>query len=473
MKITAILTALMIIAGTVPAQDSNVDAITQKALAYTVAVDLELEVSFGIQTTEAKSRGIGTVVSPDGLVVFDGAEIDSDDPFSQLSGMQINAEPKSIEITFTDGSKYPAEFIGIDRFTKIGFCRITSEEPMVFPHLDFVRRGDIKTGEWFLTFMLLPEFVNPPLSADIGMVSAILTEPEEFILTVGFNQLEIASVLYDNKGNAVGLLGELLNPAMAGMSPAQMLESFSQMEDFLPLLGVVSADKIKELIASPPSRGEIDRGWLGIYLQALTVDIAEFWGISNTGGIIINEVVKDSPADSAGLRTGDIIVRIDGDEIQVDRAENISLFQRRISDLGADAVVAFTILRRLDGQVDTLEINTILARSPITPSEAPDYEDKYFEIKVRDMVFADYNIYNLDRRKFKGVVIKEIEQGSWGAVGGLIPGDIIQTIDGDRITSVADAQTAFTRIAEEQPREVIFFVWRSNKTLFVNVKTDW
>ena len=105
MKITAILTALMTIAGTVPAQDFNVDAITQKALAYTVAVELELEVSFGIQTTEAKSRGIGTVVSPDGLVVFDGAEIDSDDPFSQLSGMQINAEPKSIEITFTDGEQ--------------------------------------------------------------------------------------------------------------------------------------------------------------------------------------------------------------------------------------------------------------------------------------------------------------------------------------------------------------------------------
>lgn len=473
MKITAIVAALMIMAGTVPAQNFNVEAITQKAMAYTVAVELEVEVSFGIQTTEAKSRGIGTIVSPDGLVVFDGSEIDSDDPFSQLSGMQIDAEPKSIEITFTDGTKHAAEFIGIDRFTKIGFCRISVDQPTVFPFLDFTRRDDIKTGEWFLTFMLLPQFVNPPLSADIGMVSAILTEPEEFILTVGFNQLEIASVLYDTNGNAIGLLGELLNPAMAGMSPAQMLESFSQMEDFLPLLGIISTSKIKELIDNPPSRGEIDRGWLGIYLQALTSDIAEFWGIDNTGGIIINEVVKDSPADSAGLQTGDIIVRIDGDKIQVDREENLSLFQRRISDLGADAGVAFTILRRLNGQVDTLEINTVLARAPLTPSEAPDYDDENFEIKVRDMVFADYNIYNLDRRKFKGVVIKEIEQGSWGAVGGLIPGDILQTIDGDRIASVADAQATFSRISEEQPKEVIFFVWRSNKTLFVNVKTDW
>jgi S1-C subfamily serine protease len=89
------------------------------------------------------------------------------------------------------------------------------------------------------------------------------------------------------------------------------------------------------------------------------------------------------------------------------------------------------------------------------------------------MVFADYNIYNLDRTEFKGVVIKEIEPGGWSAVGGLQPGDIIQSI-GDREThSVEATKEILVDLGEEKPEEVIFFIYRDNKTLFINIKTDW
>ena len=81
------------------------------------------------------------------------------------------------------------------------------------------------------------------------------------------------------------------------------------------------------------------------------------------------------------------------------------------TDLGAGASPDFTILRRKNGSIDTLDITAVLGRAPLAPSEAPDYEDEYFELKIRDMVFFDYNIFNLDRGTFKGVVIKEIEDG--------------------------------------------------------------
>ena len=89
------------------------------------------------------------------------------------------------------------------------------------------------------------------------------------------------------------------------------------------------------------------------------------------------------------------------------------------------------------------------------------------------MVFADYNFYNLDRREFNGVVVKEVESGGWGAVGGIHPGDIIQSIGGQRVASVDDAREAFEKVENDKPEEVIFFVWRNNKTLFINIKTDW
>ncbi len=472
-KVVFTIILALALAPLLAAQSFDFGKIMKKADDYTVALNITIEVSFGVESTDIKFRGIGTIVTEDGLIVFDGSTIDSDDPFSQVAGLNVDAEPKNIEIKKMDGKIYTGEFIGIDRFTHLGFCRIQSDTKSKFDYLTFKSRKALNMGDWTAVFALLPDYVKPSLAGDIGMVSAIVSEPEKFVLMVGYNDLEIGSVLYDSTGEAIGILGRLQNPANAGLSPAQMMESFSRVEDFMPLLGLIGTDKLNKLIADPPTKGKVDRGWLGIYLQALTPDIAEFWGLKLSGGIIINEVVKDSPADSAGLTTGDIIVKLIGEDIMVDREENLALFQRKISESGAGTKVDFTILRREDGKVDTLDVKTTLASSPLTPSEAPEYGDDNFNIKIRDMVFADYNIYNLDRQTFKGVVVKEVESGSWAEVGGMQPNDIIQSIGSQKVGNVEEARAQLEKIAEEKPKEVVFFVWRDSKTLFINVKTHW
>jgi serine protease Do len=459
--------------GTISAQDFNFGQIHKKASSYTVSVEIVIEVSYGTQTTEAKNRGIGTIVSADGLVMFDGTPIDSEDPFSVMSGMSVSAEPTSVEVVMMDETRYPAEFIGIDRYTKLGFCRITADNKKTFDYVTFKKRTKFKIGEWLGVFMILPEFVSPNLGADIGLVSATVNEPEEFVLTVGFNELELASVLYDTSGTPVGVLGSLNNPALSGFDASGMLESFSQMGDFIPLLGIIDADRINKLIKDPPRKGKPDRGWLGIHLQALTGDIADFWDIDAEGGIIVNDVVSGSPADSAGINTGDIIVELSGMPIEVNKEENIPVFQKRISELGAGTDVYLVVLRRQEGSVDSVEINVTLGEAPLSPAEASDYEDENFEMKIRDMVFADYNLYHLDRNEFKGVVVKEVESGGWSSVGGVQPGDIVQSIGGQTVTSVEEARKALEKVAKDQPEEVVFFLWRNNKTLFVNIKTDW
>lgn len=473
MKYIITIILALTLTGSLAARDYDYDKILKDAGKYTVEVKIQTKISFGTQNTEVESRGIGTVVTPDGMVIFDGRPIDSDDPFSTMTGMQVSAEPTRIEVKFLDGRKYDAEYIGVDRFTKLGFAKIITEKKEKFDYLQFQERKKFQIGDMLISLMLLPEYVDPPLSVDVGMVTARLAEPEKFILTVGFNELELVSVLYDSTGAAVGMLGYMTNPNLASMSPNQMVNPFENMDNYFPLLGVISVDKIEKLIEDPPSPGKVTRGWLGIYLQALTPDIAEFWGINAGGGIIVNEVVEDSPADSAGFKTGDIIVTLNEKEIAVDKEENIPIFQREISEMGAGAEVDFGVLRREDGKVDTLDMNVTLASAPITPSEAKDYEDKQFEIKVRNMVYADYSIYNLNRNDFKGVVVKEVESGGWASVGGIIPGDIIQSIDGQDVGSVEDAENVFNRLEKEKPKEVVFFIWRNNKTLFINIKTDW
>jgi len=455
------------------ARNLDYDRIYRQAEKYTVVVDLIVEVSFGVQTTEAEGRSIGSIATPDGLVLFDGTPLNSDDPFSVLAGMGVSTEPKSIEVTTLDGESYAAEFVGVDRFTRIGFCRIVSDEKRNFPHVTFQKRDDFKIGEWLGIYMLLPEFVSPVISADIGMVSAIIEEPEPFVLTMGFSELEMISVIYDSSARPVGVLGNLSNPAASGFDGSGLMESFSQMDEFVPLLGIIDADKINRLIKNPPTRGKINRGWIGIFLQALTPDIAEFWGIDSEGGIIVNDVVPNSPADSAGIATGDVLVELSGNKIAIDKEESIPVFQKKIAEMGAGADVDLTVLRRTDNTIDTLNIVVTLAAAPRAPAEAPDYHDENFELKIRDMVFADYNMHNLDRDDFSGVVVKEVETGGWASVGGLAPGDIIQKIGEQPCANVEDAEKALKKVAKEKKEEVVFFVWRDNKTLFVNIKTDW
>jgi len=459
--------------GSVLAYEFDYKSISKDASDYTVIIDIEVEVSFGTQSTEMKNRTLGTIVSPDGLIIFDGNPINADDPFSVMSGAQVNIEPKKIEITLMDEQVYQAEFIGIDQFTKLGFCKITPDEDgkeEKFKYLKLDKRNDFKIGEMLTVYMLLPNYVTPSLAFDVGMVSALIDEPEDFVLIVGFNELEAASVIYDMSGNAVGILTRLTNQ---GQSEFGSSNGFAGIEDYMPLLGIGDVDKIKKLIKDPPKKGEITRGWLGIHLQALTTDMAEFWNLNIAGGIIVNDVVDDSPADKAGLETGDIIVKLNGRPIEVDSEETLPIFRRQILEFAAGTDVDFEIFRRLNGDVDTLNITANLTRAPLNPGEAPDFEDNNFEMKIRDMVFADYTFYNLDQDIFKGVVVKELENGGWASVGGLRPGDIIQSIDGNKVANIDETKTLLDAIAETKPEEVIFFVWRNNKTLFINIKTDW
>ncbi len=462
-----------ILAGPALALHFDFGQIEKKASDYTVVVNVKVEVSFGAQTTEIQNRNIGVIASEDGLILFDGAGIDNDNPFSMMSGMTVSAEPKSIEIALMDGKKYPAEFIGIDRYTKLAFCRIKPEEKMKFKYAEFKKRDDFKIGDWLTTYLLMPEFVNPSLGADVGMVSSIFKVPEKFVFIVGFSEMELGSVLYDSTGAPVGVLGKLENPALSSYETSAMMHAISGEGSSIPLLGVVGVDQLEKLINNPPVKGTVTRGWLGIHLQALTPDIADYWGLKTSGGIIINEVVKDSPADSAGLKTGDIIVKLNGKQVDVDKEENIPLFQKQISESSANTSVKFEILRRLNGKVDIMNITAMLTKAPPTPSEAPFYEDKNFELTVRDMVFADYNLYQLNRREFKGVVVKAVEPGGLAAIGEITPGDIIQSIGSDKISSADDAKSIFKKLSDAKPKEAVFFIWRDNKTQFVNVKTDW
>lgn len=467
---TYIFTALFLTAaaGNLTAQDFDFSKLDSQAKDYTVIIEMKIEISFGIHNTEQTDQYLGTIVTTDGMVIFDGTSLSSDGGLSSMTGFTVKTSPVNIEIKTLDGRTYDGEYIGVDRFTSIGFAKIISDGEKFTP-VDFKSDQKYKVGDWLALYMLLPEFISPSLAGDIGMVSAFIKSPEEFVLTVGFNPLQKTSVLYNNKLEPVGVLGSLMDPGAASTDAGGLLDSYGQFG--VPLLGVISSERLSLLIANPPQKGEIDRGWLGITLQALTKEIAEFWHLDIAGGIIVNDIVKNSPADMAGLIIGDIIFEVNGQPVEVDKEEKLSVFQRMVAEMGPGVAVELAVVRRNETKIDTLSLLATLEEAPMAAVDAPEYENKTLEFKVRDMVFADYMITNLDPDDFSGVVVSELKMGGLADIGGLNIGDIIQRIGDVEVGSIEDAEGAMISMAVTNPAEVIFFIWRNNHTMFVNVKT--
>ena len=454
--------------GKVPAQDFDFERLEQKPHNFTVVIDMKLEISFGIHTSDQQERYLGTIVTEDGLVLFNGMAF-GENVLAAFSPFTVKTTPTKIEVTTLNGKKYDAEYLGVDRFTQIGFIKIVGNENERFTPIRFLAGKRFKVGEWLTLYMLLPEFVTPPLAADVGMVSSVVESPELFPLTVGFSSLQMMSVLFDEDLEPVGVLGALLNPSHA--DAGGMLESFSQFG--IPLLGVVVGERLEKLIANPPMKGQPDRGWLGITLQALTPEMAQFWGLDVSGGVIVNDIVSNSPAEKADLAVGDIIYEVNGGQVTVDKDDNLPIFQRLIAELGPEASVELAVIRRTDFAADTLKLFAALEKAPLAATEASTYEVESLEFEVRDLVFADYLFHNLKPETFSGVVVAELKRGGLANVGGLRLGDIIQSIGNVPVTSIEEVSAIMESVEFEKPREVIFFVWRNNKTLFVNVKTDW
>ncbi|MBU8934722.1 MAG: PDZ domain-containing protein [candidate division Zixibacteria bacterium] len=452
------------------AQNFDFEFLEQKVRSFAVIIDIKLEVSFGIHSAEQSERYLGTIVTQDGMVIFDGSSLTNNAGLPAFSGFTVKTDPTYIEVSTLDGKTYEAEYLGVERFTGIGFLQVDTKGDKFTP-VEFKIDRDFKPGDWLGLYMLLPEFITPPLAADVGMISTLVESPERFPLTVGFNSLQITSVLFNADSEPVGVLGALMDPSMANTDASGLLESFGQFG--IPLLGVITAERLEKMIADPPIQGEIDRGWLGISLQALTKDIGEYWGLDLPGGIIVNEIISGSPADKSSLEVGDIISEVNGQQVDVDKEEKLPVFQRLMSELGPGVAVEMTVIRRNETGADTLKLLVTLEAAPMVAADADEYECESLEFKVRSMVFADYMTNNLEVETFTGVVVSGLKRGGPANVGGLRIGDIIQRIGDTDIESIEDAEQVMTGVETEQPGEVIFFIWRQSQTLFVNVKTNW
>ena len=244
-----------------------------------------------------KSSGSGVVISPDGFVMTNHHVIENAD---------------KVTVTLSGGDEYEAEIIGSDETSDLALIKLSGSD---FPYAELANSDDLLIGEWVIALgnpFELFSISNKP-SASVGIISAT---------NMDFGMQKSGKVLQDmiqtdaaiNPGNSGG-------PLVNAMGQVIGINTFifTDYEHFRGSVGIgfaIPINSARRIAEELRMTGEIDRGYsTGLIVQSVTRSISRYLDIPFVKGVIIVEVNQDSPADMTGLEPGDVILSVNGEDV--------------------------------------------------------------------------------------------------------------------------------------------------------------
>jgi S1-C subfamily serine protease len=214
--------------------------------------------------------------------------------------------------------------------------------------------------------------------------------------------------------------------------------------------------------------GRPAKAWLGVQTQVLTSDLADSLGLEGRKGIRVTQVVADSGAGRAGVKVGDVFLKLDGRVIPASTLSDDELFDNLIRDYKPDSEIELQGVRA--GQ--PLKLTARLGRQPRPNSDLDEYKDDQFEFKARDLSFND-RLSDASLADVKGVRIVAVQNAGWAALAGLASGDTLLSIDSEPTESIAALKKVLARLCETKPRRVALFIKRGIHTQFLELEPKW
>lgn len=214
--------------------------------------------------------------------------------------------------------------------------------------------------------------------------------------------------------------------------------------------------------------GLVKKAWIGIDTQVISSDLAEALGIPGSKGVRVTRVHPGSSAETAGLKTGDLLLKLDGTVIPTSRPEESDVFASLIRQyrIGTEADLA---VRR---GAEDLTLKVKLDASPEGTSELADHESEALEFNARD-IGQDDRVSEKLPDDFKGVLITAITPAGWAALGGLSAGDLLVSIDGKSTDSIETLKTILADLEKNRRSPIVFFVRRGITTRYIELEPTW
>ena len=221
-----------------------------------------------------------------------------------------------------------------------------------------------------------------------------------------------------------------------------------------------------EVQEDKPSRAA--KAWLGALTQVLTSDLAEALNLAGKKGVRVVKVITGSPADKAGIKIGDIFLKLDGEVIAAGTPSDQDVFDNLIRQ---NKIASFSELTGVRAG-KPLTISVTLGRQPKPASELAEYKDDRFEFTARELSLNDRLEAKLGEGD-QGVRIANVQNAGWAALAGLSSGDTLMAVDGLPVSGLDALKSSMLKLRESKPRRVMLFVKRGIRTVFLELEPKW
>jgi serine protease Do len=384
--------------------------------------------------------GSGVIVSPDGFIVTNDHVVDG---------------ATKISVTLHDQRIFPARVVGVDKLTDLAVLKIDAHD------LTPISWGDstkLEPGQTVLAFG--SPFGYFRFSVTRGIVSAV-NRPNPFSDNArkpgGYIQTEAAINPGNSGGPLVDARGQLIgiNTFIVTNSGQFAGAGFAIPEQIVR----AAADEIMKT-------GKAEHGYLGVNIEAVNPQNAQFFDLTNAAGAIVSMVHPDTPASKAGLKQGDVITELNGQKV----ADSTSL-QISISDMTPGTPIKLGIMR--NGKPLTLDVT--VGQYHANGEEAASENEGGANQKAR----IGISVANLDdnaRQQFnvpaqiQGVVVEEVKPGSPADDAGIQPGDVIEEMDRHPVTS-AGQFAAEVRNAPAN-KDILLLVWSHGNASYLTIHPE-
>jgi serine protease Do len=367
------------------------------------------------QTFRSEAMGSGFIVDSSGYIVTNNHVIE---------------DGKKITVKLPNGHEYQAHLVGTDKDTDVAVIKVDGVSDL--PTVAFGDDHRLRVGDWVVAVgnpFGLGGTVTAGIVSSIGRDIGSGPYTDYIQIDAPINQGNSGGPTFDLSGRVVGM-----NTAIFSPSGGSVGIGFA-----------IPASTVKSIVDQLREHGNVARGWLGVQIQSLTPDMAASLGVKNAKGAIVASVVDDSPASKAGFKQGDIVLSLNGSDVD----DNKDL-TRKVAGLRVGEKAQFAVLR--DGQKFTL--TAMIAKRDdvqLASADRPTGQDRGDRALNREATTSALGLglstltdqareqYNIDG-KTRGVVVSSVDPNSEAADKGFRPGDVIVGIGNRNVRTPADIE---------------------------------
>jgi serine protease Do len=373
-----------------------------------------------------RSLGSGVIIDPSGIA---------------LTNAHVVEKATEIEVITMDGSKHKAKVVGADKKTDLAVLKLDDGKGT----FKAARLGDsekVQVGDWVIA-------VGSPFGLQSTVTAGIISAKARQIGAGPFDDfLQTDAAI--NPGNSGGPLVNM-QAEVIGINTA-IVAGGSGIGFAIP------ANMARKVYTELLAKGRVSRGWLGVSIQPLTPELAKSFGAKDTKGILVSDVVPDSPAAKAGIKAGDIVLEFEGKKVEAPGD-----LQRGVGLTNPGGDVKLKVWRDQGEKTFTVKVGEAPDEREASARTPGGRAKSALGLEVRPITPEVARQLNLPSAE--GVVVARVDDGSAAGEAGVQRGDVIREINRHRVRSMADFER-LTRDVKEGDRLTVL-LQRGPMSLYV------